>query len=79
MKLKWMLPIGLFALSLATWIAFGIAVAMHVERKVLIAMAAFGALALEGVMWSTAAILGVSAFQARRQIWGRVRAVFQRA
>jgi hypothetical protein len=79
MKLKWMLPLGLFGLSLAAWVAFGIGAAMHAERTVLIAMAAVGALALEGVMWTTAAALGVSAFQARREIWRRVRAVFQRA
>lgn len=79
MKLKWMLPLGLFGLSLVAWVAFGVSLAMHVERNVLIAIAAFAALALEGVMWSTAAILGVSAFQARREIWRRVRAVFQRA
>ncbi|WP_454715175.1 hypothetical protein [Caulobacter segnis] len=79
MKLKWMLPLGLFGLSLTAWVAFGVALGMHAERVVLIVLASVGALALEGVLWTTAAILGVSAFQARREIWRRLRAVFQRA
>jgi hypothetical protein len=78
MKLKWMLPLGLAGVSLATWITFGVAVAGGAERKTLLLIGAIGALSLELVIWTTAAILGVSAFQARREIWRRVRSAFQR-
>jgi hypothetical protein len=78
MKLKWMLPLGLAGVSLATWITFGFAVATGAERKTLLLIGAIGALSLELVIWTTAAILGVSAFQARREIWRRVRSAFQR-
>lgn len=78
MKLKWMLPLGSAGVSLIAWIAFGVGVAMGAERSTLIVIATVGALALEGVIWTTAAALGVSAFQARREIWRRVRSAFQR-
>ena len=51
---------------------------MKAERSTLLVLATVGALGLEGVIWTTAAVLGVSAFQARRQLWARLRAVFQR-
>ena len=79
MKWKWALPLSMAGLSLATWITFGVALAMHADRKVMLAIVTVGALTLEGVVWTTAAVLGVSAFKARREIWRRVRAVFQRA
>ncbi len=78
MKWKWMAPIGLAGVSLMGWIALGVAVALHAHRPVLLAIAMVAGFALEGVIWTTAAILGVSAFQARRQIWRRVRTAFQR-
>lgn len=78
MKRKWLLPLGVASVSLIAWIAFGIAVAMKAERSTLLVLATVGALGLEGVIWTTAAVLGVSAFQARRQLWARLRAVFQR-
>ena len=79
MKWKWALPLGVAGLSLACWITFGVALAMHADRKTLLIVLTVAAFSLEGVIWTTAAVLGVSAFKSRREIWRRVRAVFQRA
>ena len=78
MKWKWMLPIGAAGISLVIWIAFAIALAMHVKRSILMTIVVVGAFSVEAVIWTTAAALGVSAFQARREIWRRLRATFQR-
>ncbi len=79
MNWKWIAPLTVAGVSLAAWIGFGVAVAMGLKRSTLVVIATVGALSLEGVIWTTAAALGVSAFQARREIWRRVRSVFQRA
>jgi hypothetical protein len=78
MKRKWWLPLSVAGLSLIAWIAFGVALAMKAERSTLLLLATVGALGLEGVIWTTAGVLGVSAFQARREIWARLRAAFQK-
>lgn len=78
MKRKWWLPLGLAIVGLITWIAFGVALAMQAERSTLLLLATVGALGLEGAIWTTAGVLGVSAFQARREIWTRLRTAFQK-
>lgn len=45
-------------------------------KLVLIATAAF---ATETAFWVVAAVLGVSVYQARRQIWARITAAFRRS
>ncbi|MCY1647980.1 hypothetical protein OVA11_13190 [Caulobacter sp. SL161] len=78
MKRKWWLPLGAASLGLIAWIAFGVALAMQAERSTLLLLATVGALGLEGAIWTTAGVLGVSAFQARREIWAQLRIAFQK-
>ena len=69
---KWILPILAAAISVTAWIVFAIGVFAGWDKPVMVGVAVVGALGLEALMWTTAAALGVTVFQARRRIWAAV-------
>jgi len=66
---KWILP-GLAAtISLTAWIVFAAGMALDWDRPVMLGIALVGAFGLEATMWTTAAALSITVFQARKRIW----------
>lgn len=66
---KWILPALAAAVSLTAWIVFGVGVALDWDKPLMIGIALVGAFGLEATMWTTAAALGITVFQARKSIW----------
>lgn len=77
-KWKWALPITAGVISATAWITFTIGVFASWSKTTMIVLATVGAFGLEGVLWGTALALGISAFQARREIWRRLTGAFRR-
>ncbi len=75
---KWILPIAAGAVSLTAWIVFAVGLAADWEVPRMMVIATVGALGLEAAVWTTAAALGVTAFQARREIWRRLTGGFRK-
>ncbi len=65
---RWLL-IGGGIICLLCWLALGIGLLMDAPRHTLIVLVTVAAVATEGFFWLAAAVLGVTAFQARRKIW----------
>lgn len=68
---RWLL-LGGGMLCLISWIALAVGIHMDVASNTLIVLATFTALATEGLFWLAAAIFGITVFQARRRICGRL-------
>lgn len=69
---KWILPILAAAVSAMAWIVFAVGVFAGWSKATMVGIAVVGALGLEALMWTTAAALGITVFQARRRIWAMV-------
>lgn len=69
---KWMPAILAVVVSLIAWGVFVVGVVSDWDKPVMVGIAVVGALGLEATMWTTAAALGITVFQARRQIWALV-------
>jgi hypothetical protein len=74
-KWRWILLAG--AASVLSWLALGAGVLLDVETGTLIVLATLAALTTEGTVWLAALTLGLSTFQARRQIWERLSQRFR--
>ena len=72
LRWKWLLPITAGAISLTAWITFAVGMAADWSKPVMFVLATIGAFGLEGVIWGTALALGISVFQARRELWRRL-------
>jgi hypothetical protein len=68
-RVRWMLSAGVGAFCLLAWIAVAVVMTQGFDLKTCTAVAFVAALSLEAFFWTTAATLGVKAFEARRAIW----------
>jgi hypothetical protein len=73
---KWWLMMAAAGICLASWIALAVGLLLGVGFTPRLVLATAAALSTEGLMWITAAVLGVRLFEARRVVWQRVRAAF---
>lgn len=71
-KRKWMWIALAGMACLLSWIALGIGLALDVATGALIALATLAAVTTEGTVWLAALMLGVSAYQARKELWKKV-------
>lgn len=69
---KWIPAILAVLVSLTAWIIFAIGAVNDWQKPTMVVIAVIGALGLEATMWTTAAALGITVFQARRRIWAMV-------
>jgi len=70
-KWRWVALAGVACVL--SWIALGIGIAMEAGFGVMVVLATLAAVTTEGTFWLAALVLGVSSFQARRQIWQALR------
>jgi hypothetical protein len=70
-KWRWVALAG--AACVLSWIALGIGIAMEAGFGVMVVLATLAAVTTEGTFWLAALVLGVSTYQARRQIWQALR------
>ncbi|TXK61023.1 hypothetical protein [Alkalisalibacterium limincola] len=70
-KWHWVALAG--AACVLSWIALGIGIAMDVGFGAMVVLATLAAVTTEGTFWLAALVLGVSTYQARRQIWEALR------
>lgn len=54
---------------LLAWLAVGIGLAVGVDRTTRLVLVTCAALATEGLVWLSAALLGLRVFEARRALW----------
>lgn len=64
------------AICLLTWIALGTGLAMGVDRGTRLVLVTLAAIATEGLVWLSALLLGLRVFEARRQLWRKLRGLF---
>lgn len=60
-----------------SWIALGVGIALDAGTGTMIVLASLAALTTEGTIWLAALMLGLSAYQVRRQLWENVRRRFR--
>lgn len=65
----WLLVGFLLVLAAVSFAGFWVGRAMNLDKPVLIGALVVTGLSLEGAMWTTAATVGVSVFEARKRIW----------
>lgn len=74
-KWRWIaLAAGVCVLS---WLALGAGILLEVGTGTMIVLVSIAAVATEGTIWLAALLLGVSAYQVRRQLWENVRRRFR--
>lgn len=71
---RWVIAAG--AASVLSWVALGVGITLDVDTRTMIVLATLAAVTTEGTVWLAALTLGVSTYQARRQIWQRLRGRF---
>ncbi len=72
MHWKWIPPLIAATVAVLAWGTFGLGLVLDFERPVMFLIAIVGAFALEAIMWTMAAALGITVFQARKRIWQRI-------
>jgi hypothetical protein len=60
-------------LCVASWLALAAGLLLGVGLQARLALATAAALSTEALVWISAAMLGLSLFQARRELWHRLR------
>lgn len=74
-KLRWIaIAAGACLLS---WLALGAGLLLEVDTGTMLVLAGIAAVATEGTIWLSALVLGMSAYQVRRQAWERLRRHFR--
>lgn len=68
----WALVALIAVAALAAWIALGVGIWLDVGRGAMFVLALAAALSTEALVWTTAAALGMTVFEARRRIWRRI-------
>lgn len=58
---------------LLSWVALAVGIALKVGTGTMLILATMAALTTEGTIWLAALLLGVSAYQARRRLWEKLR------
>lgn len=69
---KWRWVYLAAALCVLSWIALGAGIALQVGTGAMLVLTTLAALTTEGVVWLTALMFGISAYGARRELWGRL-------
>lgn len=69
---KWIPAVLAAAVSLTAWGVFAVGLVVDWPKPAMVVIAVIGAFGLEATMWTTAAALGITVFQARRKIWDLV-------
>lgn len=78
MHWKWYPPILAAIIAVAAWATFSAGLVLDFSRATMIGIAFVGAFALEGIVWTLAAALGISVFQARARIFEGLTAFYRR-
>jgi len=76
---KWSLVIAAAALCLLCWLAMGTGLALGVGFTPRLILVTAAAVSTEVVIWLFAATMGLSAFQARRQLWRKLGEALRKA
>lgn len=58
---------------LLSWAALAVGIALKVGTGTMLILATMAAVTTEGTIWLAALLLGVSAYQARRRLWEKLR------
>jgi hypothetical protein len=58
---------------LLSWVALAAGIALKVGTGTMLVLATMAAVTTEGTVWLAALLLGVSAYQARRRLWKKLR------
>lgn len=58
---------------LLSWVALAAGIALKVDTGTMLILAGIAAVTTEGTVWLAALLLGVSAYQARRRLWEKLR------
>ncbi|NEX95400.1 hypothetical protein [Caulobacter sp. 17J65-9] len=72
MKLKWILPAVAVVCAAAAWAGMFVGLYLGVDLKTRTVLVTLAALSGEAVLWTFAAALGLTVFEARRRIWARL-------
>lgn len=59
------------------WIALAIGLVMDVDRGTRLILVTIAAVATEGLVWLSAALLGLRVFEARQHLWRKLRGAFR--
>lgn len=70
----WVLGVGA-VVCLLCWVALGVGIAMEVGFTATFVLATLAAASTEGLIWLGAVVLGMRAFEVRRQLMQRIRAL----
>lgn len=73
-KLRWIAVAAV--VCVLSWLALGAGIVLEVDTGTMLVLASIAAVATEGTVWLAALVLGVSAYQVRRQLWESVRRRF---
>lgn len=73
-RLRWIAVAA--SICVLSWLALGAGLLLEAGTGTMMVLAGVAAVATEGTIWLAAALLGVSAYQVRRQLWERVRRRF---
>ena len=71
---RWVIGIAA-TICIASWIALACGLLLGVGFQARLVLATAAALSTEALVWISAAMLGLSLFQARRELWQRIRAL----
>lgn len=78
MKIRYLIGLAGATLFVAAWTAVAIGYALGVDMKVWTTLVVLAAFATEALIWSLAAMLGLSVLQARRKIWSWLAKPFRK-
>lgn len=70
---KWMWIKLAGVACLMSWVALVAGIGLDVDTGTMLILATVAAVATEGTIWLAALLLGVSAYQARRRLWEKIR------
>lgn len=74
---KWRWIAVAASICVLSWLALGAGILLGAGTGTMIALAGIAAVATEGTVWLAALLLGVSAYQVRRQLWENLRRRFR--
>ncbi|MBD7987605.1 hypothetical protein H9645_06130 [Luteimonas sp. Sa2BVA3] len=70
---KWMWIKLAGTACLLSWVALAVGIGLKVDTGAMLVLATLAAVTTEGTIWLAALLLGVSAYQARRRLWEKLR------
>jgi hypothetical protein len=79
MKLKHVIGLTGLAVFLLAWTAVGVGFVLRVDVTTWTILVVIAAFASEALIWCTAAMLGLTVFEARRAIWRFLTRPFRKA